>query len=177
MTTIACSLKEIAADTRVTWEGVGTDAFSGVKVFAAKNGALYGVTGDNCAGSLRAIEWLQGDRLAETKPHPPEYEHDWDWKLIELSKDGIAIYNEYLERDATLEPVLAVGSGRKVALYCMKYLRMSPAEAVREACKVDHFSESPIYTASLAHPKVTRWQPPKRKPRSQPGKTHGPAVT
>lgn len=168
MTTIACNLREIAADTRVGWEGVGTDAFTGQKLFAAKNGALYGWTGENCTGSIRAMEWLLGDRPAETKPHPPEYEHDWDWKLIELSKDGIAIYNEYLEREVTLEPVLAVGSGRKVALYCMKYLRMSPAEAVREACRVDHSSEIPVYTASLVAPKVVRWIPkPKAKAKPQ----------
>lgn len=163
MTTIACNLKEIAADTRVTWEGVGTDAFSGVKLFAGKNGCVYGVTGNNCAGSLRAIEWLTGNRDKDNMPQPPEYEHEWDWKLIELSRDGISIYNEYLERDKTLEPVLAVGSGRKVALYCMKFLGMSPAEAVREACKVDHFSEVPIYTASLKDPSVRVWTPPRRR--------------
>lgn len=166
MTTIACNLREIAADTRVTLEGVGTDAFAGVKLFAGKNGALYGLTGDNCSGSIRAIEWLTGERLPEIKPHPPEYEHDWDWKLIELSRDGISIFNEYLERDVTIEPVLAVGSGRKVALYCMRYLGMSPAEAVREACRVDHFSNVPIYTASLSDPRVQRWAPPKKKKRA-----------
>ncbi len=163
MTTIACNLREIAADTRVTWDGVGTDAFSGIKLFPAKNGMIYGITGENCTGSIRAIEWLQGDRNVDHQPHPPEFEHGWDWRLIELSKNGISVYNEYLERDLTIEPVLAVGSGRKVALYCMRYLNMTPAEAVREACRVDHYSEVPIYTASLAVPKVKRWTPPKRK--------------
>lgn len=159
MTTIACNLKEIAADTRVTWEGVGTDAFSGVKLFPARNGAIYGVTGEDCTGSIRALEWLQGDRKLANKPHPPEYEHGWDWKLIELSKDGIAVYNPYLERDPTLEPFLSVGSGRKVAMWCMKYGGMSPAQAVREACRVDHYSEVPIYTASLGDPRVRPWKP------------------
>lgn len=163
MTTIAVTLKEIAGDSNITWEGVGTDVFSGVKLFPAKNGAIYGMTGENCTGCLRAIVWLQGDRLEENKPLPPEYEHDWDWKLIELSKDGISLYNEYLERERTVESMLAVGSGRKVALYCMRYHRMSPAEAVREACKVDHWSESPIFTASLLKPEVTRWKPPVRR--------------
>lgn len=163
MTTIACNLREIAADTRVTWEGIGTDAFSGVKLFPTKTGTIYGVTGEDCTGSLHAIEWLQGSRSPDNRPHPPEFEHGWEWKLIELSKDGIAIYNIYLERDVTIEPVLAVGSGRKVALYCMRYLGMTPAQAVREACRVDHFSEVPIYTASLSDPKVRRWTPPKAK--------------
>ena len=163
MTTIACNLKEIAGDTRVTWEGIGTDAFSGIKIFPAKNGAIYGVTGENCAGSIRAIEWLQGDRLPEYKPQPPEYEHDWSWRLIELSADGIALYNEYLERERTFDPILAVGSGRKVAIYCMRYLHMTPAEAVHEACKVDHWSQAPVFTASLAEPEVVRWKPAPKK--------------
>lgn len=162
MTTIACNLHEIAADTRVTWEGAGTDAFSAVKLHVGKNGAVYGMTGENCNGAIRAIEWLTGDRNPELKPLPPEYEHDWDWKLIELSKDGISVYNELLERERTIEPVFAVGSGRKVALYCMKYLRMTPAQAVREACKVDHFSEVPVFTASLQHPRVVRWKVSKK---------------
>jgi hypothetical protein len=163
VTTIACNLKEIAADTRVTLEGVGTDAYTGLKLFPAKNGAIYGATGSNCTGQVRAIEWLMGDRPLETKPHPPEYEHDWDWMLIELSREGIATYNEYLEREPALDGMLAVGSGRKVALYCMKHLRMTPAEAVREACRMDDFSDLPIYVASLERPKVVRWNPPKRK--------------
>ena len=164
MTTIACTRKEIAADTRVTWDGVGKDNFSAIKLYAG-NGCIYGVTGGNATGSLHAIKWLQDGAPADFRPIPPEYENDWDWKLIELSKGGIAIYNEYLERETTLEPVLAVGSGRKVALYCMKYLGMSPAEAVREACKVDMWSDAPIYTATLADPVVRRWEPPKRRKR------------
>lgn len=163
MTTIAANRDTIAADTRVGWEGIGSDIFTGQKLFAAKNGNLYGWTGNNCTGSIRAMEWLLGDRPLETKPLPPEYEHDWDWRLIELSKEGISIYNEYLEREVTLEPMLAVGSGRKVALYCMKYLNMTPAQAVHEACKVDCFSGTPIYTASLSDPKVKLWKPTTRR--------------
>lgn len=173
MTTIAVDVRhgQIAADTRVTWEGIGTDVFSGVKLFPAKNGAVYGATGENCTGSIRAVEWLQGDRLPELKPLPPEYEHDWDWKLVELSPAGIALYNMYMERELCLDTVLAVGSGRKVAMYCMRYLRMSPAEAVHEACKVDHFSDAPIYVASVKDPRVVRWSPPRRKK-----KAHTPAT-
>jgi hypothetical protein len=80
MTTIAACTRRgvIAADTRVTLEGIGTDAYSGIKLFPAKNGAIYGATGANCTGQIRALEWLMGDRAFETKPHPPEYEHDWN---------------------------------------------------------------------------------------------------
>jgi len=78
MTTIACDARtgQIAAETRVTYEGVGTDAYSGIKLFPAKNGAIYGVTGNNCDGSIRALEWLQGDRHPDAKPHPPEWRRE-----------------------------------------------------------------------------------------------------
>ncbi len=167
MTTIACNLTEIAADSRVTWEGVGRDQFSAVKLFPTKN-AIYGVTGENCTGSLIAIDWLQSGAPKDFKPLPPEYDNDWDWKLIELSKNGIAIYNTFLEREVCLDNVLAVGSGRKVALYCMKYLGMSPAEAVREACKVDCWSDIPIYHATVKSRVVARWEPgPASKPKAK----------
>ena len=152
----------MAGDSRVTWEGVGSDVYSSVKLYTTKS-ALYGITGENCTGSLLAIDWLREGAAKDFRPMPPEYEHDWDWKLIELSMEGIGIYNVNMERELTLEPFLAVGSGRKVAMYCMKYLGMTPAEAVHEACKVDHWSEVPVYTVSLANPVVRRWSPAKRK--------------
>lgn len=163
MTTIACNLKEMAADTQVTWEGVGGDAYSGIKL-ASGNGAVFGITGGNCDGSITALDWLISGGSKESKPLPPDYDHDWDWKIIELSPKGIAIYNERLEKEENLEPLLAVGSGRKVALYCMKYLHMSPAEAVAEACKIDHWSNIPIYVINLMDGKLVKWAgKPKRK--------------
>lgn len=161
MTTIACNLKEIAADTRCSWDGVGTDTYSAVKLFAGKD-ALYAVTGEDCDGSMICIEWLQSGVGIQGRPDRPE-ECSWDWKVIELSDDGIAIFNTYFERDVSIEPILAFGSGRKVAYYCMKYLGMSPAEAVREACKVDHHSELPIFHATLRDMEIERWIPKKRK--------------
>ncbi len=166
MTTIACNLKEIAADTRVTWEGVGSDIYTGVKLFAGDQ-AIWGVTGENCTGSILAIEWLLAGAHKDYRPAPPEYEHDWSWKIIELSRQGIALFNEHMERELCAEAFLAVGSGRKVAMYCMKFLGMSPAEAVREACRVDHWSEVPIYSARLADMKVERWQPRRMKRKSK----------
>jgi len=135
----------MAGDTRVGWGEVNDDTYQAVKLFMSKQvGAIYGMSGENCTGAIRAIEWLQSDRNLEARPHPPEYEHDWDWKLLELSRGGIAVYNEYLEREPIIGSCAAIGSGAKVALYCMRYLNMSPAEAVREACKVDHHSELPV---------------------------------
>ncbi|HUT03316.1 MAG TPA: hypothetical protein VM163_05440 [bacterium] len=159
MTTIACDRESIACDTRAGYTEVNDDTFVSLKLYPAKSvGALYGLSGENCAGAIMALEWLQSERNPELKPRPPDYDHDWDWKLLELSRRGIAVYNEYLERDPIIERVAAIGSGAKVALYCMKILGMSPAEAVREACKVDHHSELPIYVVSLNTMRVARYR-------------------
>ncbi len=163
MTTIALNLKEMAADTRCTWEGVGTDVYQAVKIFAGPK-ALYAITGENCDGSAICVEWLQSGTGPQGRPDRPE-DCEWDWKVVELSVGGIAIYNTYFEREVTTEPYLAFGSGRKVAYYCMKYLGMAPAEAVREACKVDHWSEVPVYSAKLADLAIQRWKPATAKRR------------
>lgn len=168
MTTIACNLREIAADTRVTWEGVGTDTYRSIKLYSGPK-AIYAITGENCDGSLTAVDWLRGGALPLEKPVPPN-ENEWDWKIAELSSEGIAIYNTMAEREVCIEPFLAFGSGRKVAYYCMKYLGMSPPEAVREACRVDHWSELPIYHATLPSRKVKLWEPPKSKSKELPVK-------
>lgn len=157
MTTIACNRKEMAGDTRVTLDGVGSGSYSSIKLFVAC-GKVYGVHGENCEGQIRGIEWLQEGMVPENRPDPPK---GADWHIIELSPEGIALFNTWMERDALLESHMAVGSGAKVALYCMKHRGMSPAEAVREACLADDFTGSPIYVASLRDLVVKRWIPKK----------------
>lgn len=151
----------MAGDTKVSWEGIGTDVCSAVKLFAT-NGCLYGLRGADCTGQLHALEWLRGGAIPANRPAPPA---NADWDILELSVNGIANYNEHLEREELLDQLMAIGTGRKVALYCMRYLGMSPAEAVAEACKVDDFSGPPIYTASLKSPFVRRWSPSRKKGR------------
>lgn len=160
MTTIACNLREIAGDTRVVWEGAGTDAYRSKKIYAGPN-ALYGVHGSNCDGVMHAIDWLKAGAPKLDRPEPPE-DCDWDWKIIELTEQGIALYNTLCERDLTLEPFLAVGSGAKVAMYCMKVLKMGPAQAVAEAAKVDDWTALPVYRAELRTLRITPFTPRKR---------------
>lgn len=164
MTTIACNRREIAADSRVSWDGVSGHVFSAMKLFPIGK-AIYGITGENCTGSIIALDWFRAEKPKDFRPVPPEFDHDWNWKIIELSVEGIGVYNEHLERDIALEPFAAVGSGGEVAYYCMKERRMSPAQAVHEACKVDHHSEAPIFTAKLCDLVVRPWSPPKKRKR------------
>lgn len=159
MTTIACNLREMAGDTRVTCEGIGTDSYSNIKLFVSY-GSIYGTRGENCDGQVRGIEWLQDGKIPENRPDPPK---DADWQILELSPAGIALYNTWMERDLLLDTCMAIGSGRKVALYCMRVLGMTPAQAVAEACKMDDFSGPPVYVCSLKGLKIHRAPGAKRK--------------
>lgn len=161
MTTIAANCKEMAGDTRVSMEGVGSGSYASIKLFVA-NGSIYGVRGENCDGQIHGIEWIQSGMVAANRPDPPE---DADWTILELSRNGLAIYNTWMERDLLLDRFIAIGSGAKVAMYCMKHLGMSPAEAVNEACKACDWTAAPIYVASLADPVLRKWVPSKRKGR------------
>ena len=143
----------MAGDTKVSQEGVGSDVYSSVKIFTTDT-SICGIHGENCEGQIRAIEWLQQGSHPENRPEPTKAA---DWHIIELSPSGIAIYNTWLERDLLLNKFIAIGSGRKVAMYCMKILGMSPAEAVREACKADDWSDVPIYVADLKDLAPRRW--------------------
>lgn len=153
MTTVACNLREVASDSLVGFEGVGQDSFRGEKLYIA-NGCIYGVAGENCDGYIHAIEWFRNGADSTSRPQPPKKA---DWILMELSASGISTYNTLLERDPCYEPLMAIGSGRKVAMYCMKYLKMSPAQAVREACRVDTWSKPPVFIATLREQVVRRY--------------------
>lgn len=154
MTTIACNLREMAGDTRACADDIGTDRYSTLKLFAA-NGALYGIQGSDCSGQGFAVEWLRAGAIVANRPSSPP--KDADWHILELSRAGIAYWNTRMEHEPLLESSMAIGSGRKVALYCMRVLGMSPAQAVAEACKVDNYSGMPVYVVTLANQTVRAW--------------------
>lgn len=149
----------MAGDSKISWDDIGTDIVHGIKVFCANN-KVYGFHGEDCSGVVNAMDWIVAGEIKANKPNPPP---GADWHILELSNFGISVYNIYLENDPLLETCMAVGSGRKVALYCMKYLKMSPREAVGQACLVDKYSGPPIYVASLRRNCVTKWNPKKKE--------------
>jgi len=156
MTTIACNLKEMAGDSRGGYEGVGTDFVKVMKLFTA-NGSIYGMQGEDCAGQIHAVDWIMKGAIPENKPMIFQA----NWHFLELSPKGIFLWNNVHEREPLLHNVMAVGSGRKVALYGMIYLGMSPAEAVLAASKVDVNTGPPIFVASLKDLQIKQWKPKK----------------
>ena len=61
----------------------------------------------------------------------------------------IWLWDETLDRDLVMEPNFAIGSGAKVALYCMRVLGMGPRKAVQEAARVDAYTKGPFVVERL----------------------------
>lgn len=149
MTTIACNLKEMAGDSLVTDDDIGTGTRLGMKLWRVRK-SVFGVAGEDCSGEGLARYWLEHDYKTHQPPVPDD---DWDWHFLELSPQGIFVWDKWMHREQVMEETMAIGSGRKVALYCMRILHMTPAKAVFEASKVDHHTRPPVHTVPLIKPK------------------------
>lgn len=145
MTTIACSLSEMAADSLVTDEYVGTGEYPSSKLHRIGD-SIFGESGENCEEIGLAVEWLKRGQIPDERP---EFSEDADFILLELSPKGIFVWGKYLFPTAVNEKTMAIGSGRKVALYCMRFLKMTPEQAVMEASKVDRYTKPPVETEKL----------------------------
>ena len=142
MTTIACNLREIAADSCVTYDdlGIGTGQYSSRKLHRIGS-SVYGERGESTAEVPILLDWIRRGCRPKTRPTLSKAA---DFFLLELSPDGIFLWTHHCAREPVDEPNFAIGSGGKVALYCMRYLKMSPSEAVVEAAKVDIFTKGPF---------------------------------
>lgn len=147
MTTVACNLREIAADSCVTFDdiGLGTGQASTTKLHRIGR-SIYAERGENTNGVRQMLDWIRRGAKWKQAPDLPKAA---DFSLLELSPSGIFLWDSGLGRDPINEPNFAIGSGGKVALYCMRYLKMTPAQAVAEAEKVDAFTKGPIMVERL----------------------------
>jgi hypothetical protein len=138
MTTIAANRKEMACDSRTSWDG---GDFCTVSDKVERIGdSLVG-----CCGSVDAIfkflEWFRkrGDR--------PEFDAD-GFTAVELNAKGMWLYANSTYCSRVCDPFVTIGSGSmaaKAAMLCGH----SPAEAVSVACKCDKHSAGPVRTFSL----------------------------
>jgi len=139
MTTVACSLTEMAADSKVMDESVGTGVIYTHKVFAIGD-SLFGIAG-NLTEALLVIDWLRAGRNKFERPHIPD---NADFSLLELAAQGISIWTPDLAPVLIQDTCCAIGSGGPVAHYCMSVLGMRPYQAVVEAAKVDNNTGPPV---------------------------------
>lgn len=148
MTTIACNLKEMAADSCLTFDdiGIGTGQSPTRKLHRIGR-SIFGERGENMAGVHVMLDWIRAG--AKAKKRPEKMPKGADFYLLELSPKGIFLWTSDFERDVLDEPNFAIGSGAKAALYCMRYLSMSPRKAVEEAAKVDAYTRGPFFVERL----------------------------
>jgi hypothetical protein len=157
MTTIACSLREIASDSKIGEEDLAGGWYRGPKLRRIGN-RIFAEAGNTDEVPL-LYEWIERGANPTDRPvlSPAA-----DFLLLELSRDGIAVWTKYLTRTPMDTEFAAIGSGGPIALYLMRFQGMSPPAAVREACRVDEASEPPVYVATLRDHEIRQWRPRKK---------------
>lgn len=142
MTTVACNRKMMAADQRVTWDDhVG---YRSPKLHRINN-SVFGLRGDNYANVF--LDWARRSFSEKDRPAIPT---DADFDVLELSPEGIFIWDEFLTRVEILDPNYAIGSGANLALYALRVLKVNPDAAVVEAAKIDPWTDSNVDKMELA---------------------------
>lgn len=143
MTTIAVKDGVIAADSLIDISN--TCIYHASKLIRLGK-SIFADAGEDCTEVARLYEWIEGGRKRAERP---EFGVAADFHVVELSPDGVFLWDRELRADRVHDGIIAVGSGYQVALYCLRHLGMSAADAVREACRVDPYSAPPVFWASL----------------------------
>lgn len=141
MTTIACSRKEMACDSRSSFD-------SGEYMTCDDKILRIGDSIVGCAGNWGAIFKFMAWFRDQTKDRP-DFSDDDDFTAIVLNKKGIYVYDGSTYSSRACDPFFAVGSGSmaaRAAMLCGK----SPAEAVAIAIKCDKHSGHPVRNYTLA---------------------------
>lgn len=110
--------------------------------------SLYGVAGGDCTGAEFVLNWIESG--ASWKDRPSKKEYRGDYFILRLSPSGIAIASDGPTFESIEADFYAVGSGRKVARYCIEKLKMGLLEAVMDACEADRpWSSPPLFWENL----------------------------
>jgi hypothetical protein len=139
MTTIAADFSAgvMAADSRVVVDDLG--AYGTSKLRRIK-GSIFGCCGTNCGKVAAVLDWIEAGKPEKKRPNITDKD---DFFLLEMRSDGLYFWDTDLLPERLDEPHYGIGSGRKIAIYCMRYLGMDPTQAVHEACKVDVVYSAP----------------------------------
>jgi|SRR5882672_28454 len=152
MTTVACNGREIAADSKCSSDD-GSFAFLSNKLHHFGE-SIYGEAGGT--GSSKVIKWLSRGATPTDEPAFSKKEGE-DFVVLELTAKGMFLLDQALFRFPLKDKFMAIGSGRDVAMYAMKFLGLSPLEAVVAASKIDENTAGPFYSMDL-NGRVTVWK-------------------
>jgi hypothetical protein len=156
MTTIVANLECMAADQRVTGDGPICHA----KKMHRVGNSIFGLAGDVMAG-LAVIEWLRTpkrNRAHLYKMFGEGVEWRYEFVLLELSEDGLALWNAWGVRLPILDKTYGIGTGSQAALAALDSGH-TPEDAIRKAIRRDE------YSGLLTDPEVEWLLPPELKRR------------
>ena len=147
MTTIVADVKRgvMAADSRVTTFSDLTQ-YSTEKLYRIGK-SIYGEAGD-VENSLKFRRWVQDGQLKKGKPSF-KYDNDSNFLILELSTDGLWLWDYTVVRQRLTEEVFAIGSGHKIALYAVRVLGKTAEQAIEEAAKIDIHTAPPVQVLKL----------------------------
>lgn len=133
MTTIVANLECMAADQRCTG-----GAICHVQKLHRIKGSLFGFAGDTHL-AMHVLKWLHSPRdPLELYKLIPDAHRD-SVEMLELSKDGLALWSGWGSRILLLDTSYAIGSGCMVALQALR-TGSTPGEAITHAAKMDECS-------------------------------------
>lgn len=134
MTTIACDLNGMAADSKCVFGDIN---FPIGKIFRLPDGTLLATAG-TAAYTAPFEQAMKEGKVPELKP-----DADSDFCAIHLTKDGVFAYDCSYHPDRVLSGKCAIGTGAQVA---MSWLLngATPQQAVERACEVDNNSGLPV---------------------------------
>lgn len=145
MTTIVASRELMICDSNVVMDSLGVYP---TNKFKRIGDSLYGVCGGDCGGAEYVLNWLNSGGNWRDRPGKKEYRGDYF--ILQLSPTGLFISADGPAFERIETDFYAIGSGRKVARYCIEKLGMGLKQAVLEACEFDKpWSSPPLYWETL----------------------------
>lgn len=133
--------KRLVTDSRVTtYDNLQT--YASDKLYRAGK-AVFGEAGD--VTSLHKFRrWALDDFPKKSRPTGLD-----DFYVLEVSADGMWLWDKNLVREAIRDDFFAIGSGAQAALYAIRVLNKTPEEAIVEASKVDIHTAPPVQVMAL----------------------------
>ena len=137
ITTIVANLEGMAADQRATDEG---PPFCHVQKLHRIGDSIFGLAGD-CHAGMAMIRWLhtKRNRQALYKMFGEEVQWRYEFTILELSPNGLALWNAWGEPLPLLDKCYAIGTGGAVALDALEQ-GASLEDAIRRGMRRDQFS-------------------------------------
>jgi len=138
--------KIIVSDSLVTTYGSLTQ-YRSDKLYRA-GGSCFGESGDVEAG-LRFRRWAQDGMPKKDRPKFTGFNEDMFY-VLELAKDGLWLWDATMVRQKIMDPIYAIGSGARIAMYCVSVLKMSAEDSILEAAKIDIHTSGPVQILKLS---------------------------